>query len=540
MCRVPMWVLLLISITGATSSPTGQRLNWLAAQLEKRIQLQASVDSYIVEKNKAASAHNHQQRTLQITSPNAGTLTRGQVSSAKLPQRVRIQPFDLLLAPTPIQLKRADEDLLLVDMQELIILFMKTQFGNEGSVTNRNGGDTILEYVLFSDIEENSWSEGGEKQQEDPPRTVLRFNGGVASFVGPDIPSEEEVNEWVESAVNGLFAAALAETRYNYIELTQYMVIQDSSSMVHSGDLVVTVPSESAATLRPAPVATSVQSAESPSPELQPSNEEEFPLFHVLVSLLVVIGIVSVILALWIRHNNRAVRVLCLSNRDKEEVVDFCDDHDSPVNISHESGKSHQTAKESDVEEDQEAGHRSRKNDLMNGDNSTASLHIQGSLVANGAVDEASLQSSASEFTIPTVSALSFRNPNPFGKGRLVPQESFQKERKTYISKDMLYSSWSGRAPNLDRRYGRRHDDSVLQPSYFSAAKEWEHLANMAATNKPETHEDDEDSLIKELDAEPLFEAAHGGTGSEDAPDGIFLVGSSKGSKGPGCQRTSQ
>ena len=179
-----------------------------------------------------------------------------------------------------------------------------------------------------------------------------------------------------------------------------------------------------------------------------------------------------------------------------------------------------------EVDEDESTAHGLKEDNLIAVENSTASLHHQSSVTTNPTTDEMSLQSSTSEFTIPTVSALSFRNPNPFGKG-LVPQESFQKERKTYITKDMLYSSWSGKAPNLDHRCGRRHDDSVLQPSYFSAAKEWEHLASIAAAT--ENKKEDGNSLGSEEDClKPTqfrFQAAHEGLqATSSAPDGIYNI----------------
>ena len=453
------------------------------------------------------------QRELQSTTTSEDSLattTRNQKSA--YPQRVRIAPFDLLLAPTPIQLQRADEDALLAELQELIALFMKVQFGEQGtSVTRVEETATTLDYVLFSDIEENNWTLG-KKDPSTPPRTVLRFNGGVASFGGKHTPTENEVNEWVEAAVDGLFVPALEDTPYHYIELTQYMKILDYDTVVKPTDIVVNLPSKDS---RPVQGAAQQPQTEFPGG----TAEADTSLYFILATVLCVIVVLAVILSLWIRHNNRAVRVLCLSDKDKEEVVDFSDEGGS-ISIEHNTDYPQKKDKYEryDDEEDEDYDDYSLKKDsLINVDNG---MKDQISLATQCAVEEASL---ASGSTFPTLSALSFRSPNPFSTKSVMSQESFQKERKTYLSKDMMYSPWS-QPPNLDSMHSKRKDESVLQPSYFSAEKERDYLSQKAPPTKKNSamkFRDDSEGNKKDS-AGFKFEAAHGD--GEDGTAGLYMT----------------
>jgi hypothetical protein len=456
---------LIASVGGGLSSserfkPTTHR--WRTGQLKKRAQLLTLTEDAVVGTEGTPLSpsigerfiSSREFRSLQAETSLTGTfqpenipMDAAVVTSAHaqhnndFPHRVRIAPFDLLLAPTPKKLIRIDEDLLLVALQGFTLSFMKKQFGNDGLYTNRIGAETLVDYVIFSDIEENTWSEG-ENGPDDPPRSILKLNGGVASFDGPDIPTEDEVNEWVETAINSLFVAALEETQFHYVELTQYMVESVSHGSTKPTDIVLSVFTDA-----PKPSQLVVIS---PTPQ----GENGTVFFKVLVSLVVVIAFVVVALAVMIRRNNRAVRILCLSSKENEEVVDFSDD--SPISISHGPADPHTKPTDSDSEEE-EAG----------------ALHHQISLVTIQSHDESSSQSATTDVSIPTVSALSFHNPNPFVTRNLLTRESFQKEREMSLSKDMLYSSWAGKAPSFTTNRDRRSDHSVLRSSYFSAKKEW-------------------------------------------------------------------
>jgi hypothetical protein len=427
---------------------------WRVGQLKKRAQLLTSIEDTVVGTEGSSLSPGIgdrflppiRLRSLQAEASPTGTSPPESAHAqhtSDFPHRVRIAEFDLLLAPTPKKLVRVDEDLLLVALQDLTLSVMIKQFGNNGLYTNRIGAQTSVDYVIFSDIEENTWSEG-KNGPDDPPRSVLKFNGGVVSFDGPDIPTENEVNEWVETAINGLFVAALEETQYSYVELAQYISKSVSHDATKPADIVVSVVTDA-----PKPSQLVIIS---PTPQ----GENKTMLFKILVSLLVVIALVVVALAMKIRRNNRAVRILCLSSKENEEVVDFSDD--SPISISHGPAEPHTKATYSDSEEEEahEAGE----------------LRYVTSLATVPSHDESSSQSTATELTIPTVSALSFHNPNPFSTRSMLTRESFQKEREMSLSKDMLYSSWAGKAPNFSTSRDRRTEHSVLRSSYFSAKKE--------------------------------------------------------------------
>ena len=418
----------------------------------------------------------------------------------------------MLLEPTPIRLQRADEDALAAELQELVNLFMKVQFGEQGTSVTRMESATTLDYVLFSDIEENSWTMG-KKDPYTPPGTVLRFNGGVVSFQGKNTPSEDEVNEWVEAAIDGLFAPALQETPYQYIERTQYMTIEDPNSVVTPADIQVNSPTGES---RPAEA-----TAQQPQTEFSGGTaDDDTSLLYILSSALCVIAVVVVVLALWIRHNNRAVRMLVFGDRDAEEVVDFSDEGAS-VSINHEAGNAHESKNKSlyedddDDEDEDDDDYALKKDSCIDIDNdvkSQISIATQCAVeeATQSATEEASLQSGS---TFPTLSALSFRNPNPFSTKSIMSQESFQRERKPYLSKDMMYSPWS-EPPNLDFMYGKRKDESVLQPSYFSAEKE----RAIRSSKKFSVNAKNDEKTVAGFQ----FEAAHGDGG--DRQDKLYIT----------------
>ena len=425
---------------------------------------------------------------------------QGGVGTLSVPKRVRIAPFDLLLAPTPVQLQRGDEDLLLQELQELVGLYVKAEFGAAGTNVDKMGTETKLQYILFSDIEQNAWTKGNASPSSDKTRSILRFNGGIASFSGPDPPSQDDVNAWVEAAVNDLFVAALGDTRYEYVELTQYFPVNDPSSIVQPEDIILShgLPEEET-TESPQIINQAAQDTSS-----QQSNSgtnigrHDIPLTTLLASILAGFVVIIILLAFWIHHNNKVVRVLCLSSKDNEEIIEF--GNHSPVSIKHETGNFRSSSTNKNVENEK----KDNDNDLVQR-RTNEEMKRDISLAAQCAVDEASLQeeslTSASEWTFPTISAasmgsagklngLSFRNPNPF----VNKQESFQKERKTHLTKDMMFSKWTGKAPNLDSMYGKRHDESVLKPSYFSAAREWEYMSNGNASGVGHSDDDTDPS----------------------------------------------
>jgi len=507
----PSWSVLLCAFVYINSSffVNGKEQNM---QLRKKLHEHAP----LLERQRRQALEGGQSN--EGSSRDISSATNVVQTKSQSPHRLRIAPFDLLIAPTPVQIHRADEDLLLVELQELIILFIKTQLGNREKIEA-----TALEYVLFSDIEKNSWTEGKNGSQ-DPPRTLLRFNGGVASFVGPDVPSEFEVNEWVESATNALFVAALEESRYNYIEVAQYIVIEDKIAPINPEDIVVNLPSYHSSK---APLPILQASEKPPQPPVNGASMghddgrydgRDIPILGVLVSVLVAFTLVAVALALWIRHNNHAVRVLCLGSKETEEIVDF--GNPAPIAIKHLAHKQrHQIDDYSSDEDSDDSDHVSLKKDALVSIVDDG-LQNQISLAAQWAVDEASQRSAASDFTFPTVSALSFRNPNPFNS-----TESFQKERHAPVHKDMMYSHWSGKPPDVDSMYGKRRDESVLKPSYFSAAIEWDNMAEMGVTEKScKSQRQARDSALKVAQAHEYEKAGR-------VQDGLFQVAPSSRSR---------
>jgi len=419
------------------------------------------------------------QRNLQDSSDEDSQAY--EVMSMPVVQRVRINAFDLLLAPTPVQLQRADEDEILVQLQELIVLFIKTQFKEQGMV-QENGASTELEYVLFSDIVQNSWAQGKKYSDEpEPPRTILRFNGGVASFNGPDIPTEEKVNLWAQEAVDKLFTAALSSTPYKYVELAQYMLIDNQNSIDNPADISVTIPNIEAL---PADGLSSTSTPTETVARMIPqriqqdlpttangSNEDSNTVIYALSALLCAMVVTGIVLSLWVRQNNQAIRVLCLSDKDQEEVVDFSDE--GSISIKHEAEWKNNEFAHYDVDSDDDS--YSKRDSRFQADEDDMKSQI--AAATQQAIEEASL---ASGSTFQTQSALSFRSANPFSVNSMITRESFQKQRKTYLSKDMLYSPWE-QAPDFAVACGKKHNETVLQPSHFSAKKELEILEKTAA-----------------------------------------------------------
>lgn len=532
----------LLSSVASTSSPTTPRVTSLIHTNSR--------EDHILPKR-----HNHQQhwQKRQDTIPTAnrnlahrqrktsvaaridyidmkdrGGSSGTQGNNKRMPQRVRIVPFDLFIAPTPVQLQRGDEDLLLIELQELVALFIQSQLQQNrdeyGGIAARYGPETTVEYVLFSDIETNSWT-AGVKGREDTAHTTLTFNGGVASFLGHHTPSTDAVNQWVQIAINDLFVPALQETHYEYVQTTKYVEIGSQEIYEYNPPPLAEQPSESA------------------SLEYQLSQNSEGPRNDDLsledITIITAIAIVVVLIAmvLWVRHNNRAVRILCLSNKDKEETIDFSDQ--APLSLSHHDGIP-------DVDDDSIKRYKRRKAKSVKGlkrkvvtpatkydvdDDDDDDIRVNelaqelshaGSVAAQCNAEEASLHSGVSDFTIPTVSGasfssaasrfrgLSFSSHNPFKKG-LMPQESFQKDRFTNLSKDMMFSSWAGKGPNLDLLHGTGRGETVLKPSYFSAAEERAADTNpISSSSRSNSEEKNSQSSEQDSGAQAfLFEQAH-------------------------------
>jgi outer membrane cobalamin receptor len=101
-----------------------------------------------------------------------------------------------------------------------------------------------------------------------------------------------------------------------------------------------------------------------------------------------------------------------------------------------------------------------------------------------------------------------------------------------------MYSRWTGKAPNLDSLYGKHHGESVLKPSYFTVAEEYEHMSGGGHSGQSE----DDSEVSSEINRErPTFrvEQAHENSSSA-TPDGLYVISSHSAPSKRGTKRGSK
>jgi hypothetical protein len=125
--------------------------------------------------------------------------------------RVMMNAFDLRFSPTPSALTLSDEILVHEAAEHVIRGYLA------------ENSRTPFEYALLADIEQNNFDER-------TPSTVLSFTGGVATFRTSNdapAPTVEELNAWVQAAVQEELFLQLSETVLSYITKVSYLSLSD-------------------------------------------------------------------------------------------------------------------------------------------------------------------------------------------------------------------------------------------------------------------------------------------------------------------------
>lgn len=340
--------------------------------------------------------------------------TNGNLSQdAPRAERIRIFPFDLLLSPTRKQVTRLDEDLLLSQLQDILTLYIEERFSAKDNIGP-------LEYILFSDVKKNTRE---QNQNDKSYRSILRLNGGIASFVGRDAPSPKELNEWVKEVVNDKLKTSLKETEeYSEVGEVRYISRENApSSVVYS-------------------------LSEAKDENLGIGDKSALIAICVCASF-----VVFITLSTWFHYNMKSegmVDRLDIELSVSEEPEDNGSPADSPTLAAAEVSTSPTKVEVEELS-------------TYSGDASQSEYTL-----SSASIGESTMVGWKS---IGSISSFSQKMKPYRQKAHALETESFRRERPINLQKDMLCSSWAGGAPTIGKCNGR--GESVLVPSHFTAAQ---------------------------------------------------------------------
>ena len=272
-------------------------------------------------------------------------------------------------------------------------------------------------------------------------QTTLSFPlGGVAKFTGGPTPSTAQVELWVEEAIEQTLVDALQGTVFDGIEYAIYISGKTSDS-----DNDSTVVSGTRG-------------------ELESSGSDDDSPVAVIVGSAAGVLVVAALLAAYVRRNPK----------HKDNLVPV-----TSGSLSSHSNPNSPSARDFAVEYDGDNAFSARRQPLG---------------------DSASIAESESSFTVNTEAgdSMALKSlPTTAQAQDFVASESFERDLRVSLRKDMLTSAWIEQAPGSGRA---AQQESVLAPSHFSASQE-----RMTRTNDTENWNGEDESCDPSL----RFESAH-------------------------------
>lgn len=131
--------------------------------------------------------------------------------------RVEITPFELTVSPTLVSLTLSEESIILEGAEVAIQKYLATRQG------------VSFEYSALADIQEATLVVNDSTRRRIMKQaaffTILRFKGGIATFrPTPELPSpsSQELNAWVQTALNDNLLKQLSDTELDYLNSTSY------------------------------------------------------------------------------------------------------------------------------------------------------------------------------------------------------------------------------------------------------------------------------------------------------------------------------
>lgn len=403
-----------------------------------------------------------------------------------------IPRFLLELSPTPQPLTLQDENVLAGIMDNVLVSFVLSK---SSLYPDPN---TTLDYILLAGIESNEWYTytGGRNLAGSTTNiAALTFKGGVAYFRGTAAPDASQVTEWVKEGLEQKLPAALVGTPYSYVQSATFTTITSAPSgapyLQH--------------------VADGAQIQQYKSNDSSPSRA--------LISGSVVGGFALLAIALI---------TLLLVRRRSQKGADERQQVKAPRKVESVSSASQVG---SDVTNLPPRLQKQKQKSQLPQRPSTPRPVVLATPVPPAPMCLPDKDDDASSFTASTRTDHSNMLPNASGVPRrpYAVTESFQRERHWALRKDMLDSTWN-RSTSLGRLHsspGRPiiQNDTVLQPSYFSASGERRKRKKKPRSDGGDEEQHEEEWYFSESKEEVgkegfRFESANGGNEGEE----VFLV----------------
>jgi hypothetical protein len=391
--------------------------------------------------------------------------------SSSISTRIIIEPFQLQLSNVTSIFTESDLFTLRDTMEWVALADIKVNTVNSSFSNGVAMGE--IELLRF----------GGAKQlyNDDFQVVMVKFDFGVAQYSSLPTPNASTINEWLQAAFTTKLLPALQQT-----SSSSFQTIENISYGLQSSEEPPLIGRNTTNN-----DGTGVKDDnsdgsgngtdnETGGTTRKSSNRSNVPLIAGTTA-----GVAACIVVLILGFTARQRRQ-DKNNNKAREITDTLDSLSPPdVDQSSPSKKTNKKRKQRNGSDSNETSPSSSKG----GDKEVSKQQSKG--ISD---DGRSLADSESEWTVgteagdtmalknilPNPMMLNKSNPNVVSKKNdhhinLVLSESFERDRKVAITKDMLTGQWSGRVSNC--RNGntgaqQQQSESVLQPSHFSASQE--------------------------------------------------------------------
>jgi hypothetical protein len=396
------------------------------------------------------SEEQQDERSLQ-TGANGERVTNFSDDGTEPKERISLDTFQIVMTPSPYELDMSGQDEFHRLCERVLFDYMSDRLFRNNLVYS----NVELQFVMLGDLQSvhtpaetrhlqdstttttDATSSGGS--------TTLTLSSGVASFLGGGlVPSEDQVNIWVQEAID--------------TSLVQYLREQ-GTDFYYVGESTFVVP-------QPTPVSLPESSSNATS------RSNTGMLVGVAVACVVAVALLGMLVAR--RHFG-----LLGGSKGGRRMFDQELDSVNGSDNSKKAGGDADTVNES-YETD---GSPSRKGPSNSPGFNGGAAGFESSRQRIEQMQQQTMEQehvydadagSVSDFTVKTeagdTTALKTINAKQIMAvvPAMINSESFERERPVNLRKDMLTSAWSGRA-NAKRT---SHNESVLQPSHFTASHE--------------------------------------------------------------------
>ena len=361
-----------------------------------------------------------------------------QVQEEQEPERVTTGPFSIKVAPTPTRLEEDALDSLYIHIQSTLVDFMRTR--------TTGSGLNVL-YFVMTDI---------DIEDMDGNVSTLRIGEGAAAFdvaaVG-DVPPPQKIEEWMQEAIDTQLVERLQETPFYYIQQARFVSLSETNGGGGNNNNNAAGAEED----------INIDSRSNGSGESSGANAA-------LTSSVAVAGAAILILgALLVRshRNHRSTRTLSMdtatlgsSGLQSQAPPATCNTTAPSVTVTPAPIPVRPMTPTPSYSASQE-------------EPSSPPRMESSTPVSRVTTDDSrSIADSESSWTVATETgdSAAVYSVATHPSAALASTESFEHDRKVYLQKDMLTTTWSGGQHNTAGFVS--HSESVLQPSYFSVSHE--------------------------------------------------------------------